>query len=612
MLLRRKYSNFADMKRQDDDIERKDCGTGERNRGTDGLQHGTDRQRHGMAEAVHPLTADAQPPRRFTYPFCYEPHRLCVIAADEVRRYIAAEDRWQEEIGRGKMFGVLVVETGDGSMAFLAAYSGLLGGRCDWPWFVPPVFDSQQPDGYFKRREAEISAVNRQIDCLEADPRRQELEALLDKARSDAEREINIYKVKMAEAKRQRDLRRARGETGEELLDESRFMKAELRRIRQRHAATISSVGEELRRKDEVLARLKERRRNMSDDLQQWLFGQYIMLDARGGRRPLTDIFAKATGRTPPSGAGDCCAPKLLQYAYRLGLRPLCMAEFWWGESPQNEIRHHLHYYPACRGKCGPILEYMLQGLDVDPDPLANGTDDAEPEIIYEDGSIAVVCKPAGMLTVPGKGSRRSVLSVMRQRYPDADGPMIVHRLDMATSGLLVVAKTAAAYRNLQAQFAARTVKKKYVALLQGTPETGNGHLPASDAGHENTTNGTMSHVKETGESPLYRCSLPIRPDPLDRPRQVVDRERGRTAVTEYRISGTDGHGRTRIELYPLTGRTHQLRVHCAHPDGLNAPIAGDGLYGKPAERLYLHAESIGFDHPVTGRRMTFERKADF
>ena len=539
-----------------------------------------------MKNVLHSLDATMAPPSRFTFPFCYKPHPLCIAAAGEAQRYIASIGKWQEEICRGKMFGVLVVEH-EGHTAFIAAYSGLLDGRCDHPWFVPPVYDSQQPDGHFKTREAEITAVNRRVAELECSDERKKAMARLDEVRRKAATETDRYKTLMAEAKARRDILRASGTATdhEALVRESQHMKAELRRLKQHYAERTAQAEADLKRIDSEITALKNRRHKMSDELQRWLFGQYRMLNALGEERDLNDIFAQATGHIPPSGAGDCCAPRLLQYAYRHGLRPLCMAEFWWGASPQGEIRHHLHYYPACRGKCKPILEHMLKGLNVDPDPQATDSSAAEElDIVYEDAHLAVVCKPSGMLSVPGRNDRRSVLSLMKNRCPEAEGPMMVHRLDMSTSGLIVVAKTTTAYHHLQAQFAAHTVRKRYVALLDGRPE-----CPAEGI-----------------------ISLPLRPDPLDRPRQVVDHKHGKTAVTRYEIVNTDSNGNTLINLYPQTGRTHQLRMHCAHPDGLATPIVGDELYGNAAARLCLHAERIEFTHPATGKRMAFERKADF
>ncbi len=555
---------------------------------------------------LHPMEPSVVPPPRFTYPFCYVPHPLCKAAAAEVRRYIEAaccgEGRrpddsetaaWSSEIGRGKMFGVLVVACPDGSLAFLAAYSGLIGGRNDWPWFVPPVFDSQQPDGYFKIREAEISALNRQIAAVEQSEERLAAVSALAAVRRQGDEAVDAYRRTMAEAKHCRDRQRAEGCDEALLIRESQYQKAELKRLRRHWAGLTSEAEARLAVYDGQTGELRRRRHRMSDDLQRWLFTQYEVTNADGHSRTLLDIFADFTGTVPPSGAGDCCAPKLLQHAYRHGLRPLCMAEFWWGESPRTEIRHHLHYYPACRGKCLPILTHMLGGLDVDPDPLA-ADDDGRLEIVHEDSAIVVVNKPAGMLSVPGRSNRRSVLSLIRMHCPDAEGPMMVHRLDMDTSGLLVVAKTLAAYHNLQAQFAARTVRKTYMALLS----------PASSA--------SATPTPPVSQGQTFTIDLPLRPDPLDRPRQVVSCVNGRPAVTECRLLSTDNLGRTLVELHPLTGRTHQLRVHCAHPAGIGRPIVGDPLYGQPAERLCLHAARLEFDHPVTGRRVFFEREADF
>lgn len=455
-----------------------------------------------MTDRLHPLTSDAERPERFTWPFRYEPHPLCVQAAAEVQRFIASTPEVKTDADNGKMFGVLVVEDEAGALGFLAAYSGLLAGRNDWSWFVPPVFDAQQPDGHFKQTERRISAMNGQIAALPAD--------------------------------------------------------------------------------DPQAVRLRVERKQQSEDLQRWLFDQYQLLNALGVRKNLVEIWrdyhterVRRRFPLPPGGAGDCCAPKLLQHAYSQGLRPLCMAEFWWGRSPRQELRRHLQYYPACQGKCKPILTHMLKGLNVDADPSLTALAPEVLDICYEDDAIAVVRKPSGMLSVPGKNGLPSVLSLMLRRCPSA---MLPHRLDMGTSGLLVVAKTREAYHDLQQQFASREVHKKYVALLDGCPSVASGTL-----------------------------SLPLRPDPLDRPRQVVDDVEGKEAVTRYEWLGD-----SRVALWPLTGRTHQLRVHCAHPDGLGIPIRGDELYGTKADRLYLHAEEITFRHPETQKTVQFRWEAPF
>jgi len=441
-------------------------------------------------ERIHWLQTDIPRPERFTYPFAYEPHPLCRLAASEVQAYIACHDTIREDADRGKMFGVLVVETGEG-LSFLAAYSGLLTGRNDWSYFVPPVYDAQQPDGYFKQQEHIISLTS--------------------------------------------------------------------------HLSPLTS-------------------KKMSQDLQLWLFHQYQLLNARGEVKDLVDIWQSYYNRPklqrkyplPPGGTGDCCAPKLLQYAYQQGLKPLCMAEFWWGQPTKEELRQHLNFYPACRGKCKPILTWMMQGLDVDPDPESLGFARLEIPVVYEDDYLVVIDKPSGLLSTPGRIEQYSVETVMQQRYP---GSVIAHRLDMGTSGLLIVAKTLEVYHDLQQQFIRHEVRKKYLAVLEGQGARGKG--------------------QENSFAPKGTISLPLRSDPMNRPRQVVDMEHGKRAVTDFELLSDNI-----VALYPQTGRTHQLRIHCAHPDGLGRPIVGDELYGTKGQRLMLHASELWFRHPVTGEQM--------
>lgn len=540
-----------------------------------------------MLQTFHPLDTALQEPARFTNPFNYQPHPLCLAAAHEVQAYIAADPVLRADASLGKMFGVLVVADGDGRRGYLAAYSGLLAGRNDHTFFVPPVFDAMRPDGYFMRREAEIADVTAAIDSLRrsdgyAEAHRRKASCEADNALTEAR-----FRQDMAEAKARRDaIRRSqRAVTPDEeaaMIRESQFMKAELRRRRRRLAARLTADGAEADRQDALIERLSAERRQMSDDLQRWLFSQYVILNARGESISLPEIFAPTPAHIPPAGAGDCCAPKLLQHAYLNRLRPLCMAEFWWGASPKNEVRHHLHFYPACRGKCLPILGHMLKGLDVDEGPQQAAVTEP-PEIVYEDRWLAIVNKPAGMATVKGRDGGATLDEEMRRRYPDRPMATPVHRLDMDTSGLVIIAFDAGTYKAMQSQFAARTVKKRYVALLDGLftgPQSGT-------------------------------VSLPLSPDPLDRPYQKVDFTAGKTAITEYRVASRQGAA-TRVVLYPLTGRTHQLRIHCAHAAGLAVPIKGDRLYGRGGGRLCLHAEAITFTHPATGRTMTFERKAPF
>ena len=560
------------------------------------------------AAAVHGLHTALQPPRLFTYPFCYEPHPLCIAAAREVQRHIAESGVWRGEQGGGKMFGVLVVEYGSGGsrrLGFVAAYSGLLAGRNDWSYFVPPVYDAQQPDGHFKRSEREISAINAEIQSAEQSYRLMTLRAAYAEAKADAERRTESMRLRVAAAKARRDARRLGGtpiDAAEQaaMIRESQYLKAEMRRLRAQCDAGLAARRKPIDDIERHIGELRRLRRAKSDELQQWLFAQYRMLNALGEERSLTDIFAQTAHAVPPAGAGDCCAPKLLQYAYRHALRPVCMAEFWWGESPSREIRHHLHYYPACRSKCLPILTHMLRGLSVEPNPLAQPKALAAPRIVYADDAIVVVDKPAGMLSVPGKEALPDVESYLKEHQelledsnaqPGAKSRQqlktlkAVHRLDMDTSGLLVLARTGDAYRELQRQFASRLTRKRYEAILDGTP-----HTPAR---------GTIS--------------LPLAPDMADRPRQCVDRQHGKAAVTLYSIAYSRD-GRTLVSLEPHTGRTHQLRLHCAHAEGLACPILGDPLYGRgtPAGRMYLHAAELEIAHPVTGERMRFESPSGF
>lgn len=562
-------------------------------------------------------------------PLDYEPDPLCIQACREVQEMLARREDWQEEIAHGKMFGVLIVEnvktdTDVPKWGYLAAYSGQIGGRSDWEDFVPAVFDYLQPDGYFKTHEAEISRINQSISHLEKDERMKEARTLIRQLQEERKRTIAAYQEKMKEAKVKRGSRREAGNLSEaeeaQMIRESQFMKAELRRLK-KSLSEKTALETEFEDYQENILRLKQLRKQLSDALQQWLFSQFRMLNQEGESKDLLEIFrdealkeypqaAIATSRiaalkmVPPAGSGECCEPKLLQYAYQHGYKPLQMAMFWWGESPKEEIRHHLQFYPACNGKCKPILHWMLPpSVFESPASAENGIGGQkgpfpkqvemlyeQVETLYEDCELTVIHKPAGLLSVPGKDAAQpSVYALMRRKYPKATGPLIVHRLDMATSGLMIIAKTEFAYHRLQKEFLNHRVQKKYIAIIS---------------------------EKEISEKDIPEkgiISLPLMPDYLDRPRQIVDHEQGKEAITEYEVLEPVDDSHLRIALYPKTGRTHQLRVHCAHQEGLNAPILGDPLYGnEKAARLHLHAEEITFEHPLTGKKMTITRKADF
>lgn len=539
-----------------------------------------------MFHSFQTSIAGIELPRLFTYPFHYTPHPLCVMAAGEVQAYINKQTRWKEELDKGKMFGVLIVRTSSGQTGYLAAFSGNLCGSNSHSFFVPPVYDLLKPDGFFKIEEEQISAINHQIGQLQNCDRYLELQQKMERETVSSQQALSEARKVLKAAKEKREQRRLHRPNENEqaaMIRESQYQKAEFKRLERYWKEQISEIKTEMESFSSRIEALKAERRNRSAALQQKLFQQFNFLNAKGETKNLCAIFEETVQKTPPAGAGECAAPKLLQYAYLSGLSPIAMAEFWWGESPKTEIRHHGYYYPSCRGKCEPILRHMLQGLNVEPAPTERySLSQNMPEILFEDQWLLVLHKPEGVLSVPGKSEEQSIYSLLRARYPEATGPLVVHRLDMATSGLLLAAKAQEVHRHLQAQFENRSIKKRYIALLDGI-------LP-----------------EEEGV-----IDLPICPDYLDRPRQMVNEELGKTAITRYRVMDRK-NGQTRIAFFPLTGRTHQLRVHAAHPLGLNCPIVGDELYGRKAERLYLHAEYLEFIHPVSGQRMVIEKKAEF
>lgn len=540
-------------------------------------------------DKIHYLSFDSdgiELPSEFTYPFHYIPHPLTVMAAREVQDYLASRTDWTEELSEGKMFGVLIVQTPEGKVGYLAAFSGNLAGSNLHSFFVPPVYDLLQPDGFFRIEEANISAINKRIKELESSRQLTEMRTALAECRARVDRTLADAKQQMKEAKIEREQRRSEGAGEEEqkaMIRESQFQKAEYKRLEKRLKEEMQQQAEELENQEQLIRQLKQERKTRSAALQQKLFEQFRMLNAKGEVKDLCELFKDTPQGTPPAGTGECALPKMLQYAYQHRLKPLAMGEFWCGKSPKEEVRHEGHFYPSCKGKCAPILKHMLIGLQVAKNPLAeNVHKDTEPEIVYEDEWLLVVNKPAGMLSVPGKEALNSVYQFLHERYPEATGPMLVHRLDMATSGLLLAAKDKDTHQVLQALFSGRQIKKRYTAILSGTVSTDEGVI-----------------------------SLPLCPNLHDRPRQIVSFEHGKPAVTRYKVLERK-NGKTLIAFYPLTGRTHQLRVHAAHQQGLSCPIVGDELYGKRADRLYLHAAELSFTHPVSGKDITICREADF
>lgn len=528
-------------------------------------------------------------PEKFTFPFHYTPHPLTRIAADEVRSYLSTRLDWQDEIGKGKMFGVLIVRTSDGGIGYLAAFSGNLAGSNMHDFFVPPVYDFLNPDGYFRKEESEISALNRRISDISKSDSYILAKKELEDTKFQSSSFLASAKEELKRSKKERDEKRANGNISPEELDamirESQFQKAEYKRLENSWKERLNEVGQRVKGFETEILLLKQERKTRSAALQLWLFRQFNMLNAKGERKDLCEIFKDTPQGLPPAGAGECALPKLLQYAYLHGLQPLAMGEFWCGMSPKDEIRHDGYFYPSCKGKCEPILKHMLVGLDVEPNPLAEDLfKDTPLEILYEDEWIVAVEKPSGMLSVPGKNDLDSVQQRLRLMYPDATGPLVVHRLDMATSGILLAAKDKEVHARLQSQFETRSISKEYVAILDGVP----------------------SH--ECGI-----IDLPICLNPLDRPRQMVDFENGKPAITEYKVELVKD-GRAKVVFKPYTGRTHQLRVHSAHVSGLGCPISGDELYGNPdsAPRLCLHAARLVFRHPVSDKEIEIVSPSPF
>jgi len=537
-------------------------------------------------------------PERFTYPFYYEPHALALVAAAELQSFLESQSDWNHNFGLnprqeglviGKMFGVLVVQTQGGELGYLAAFSGKLAESNHQSFFVPPVFDMLAQDGFYKAGENELNQYNRSIEALEGSQERQQISERLAQIDAQATIDINRQKDLIRAGKIDRDRQRTEAKANlspsayeslsQQLAQESLQVRIVLKQMTQHYEHLRLAAQTELEIYDEEIASLKLQRKVQSAALQQKLFEHYSFLNSAGTRKSIAAIF----DGNPPAGAGECAAPKLLQFAFQSNLKPIAFAEFWWGQSPKSEIRKHRQFYPACQGKCAPILGHMLEGMAIDDNPLAiNPAAGKDLPILYEDDYITIVNKPAEFLSVPGKTISDSVYERARIWYPEATGPLVVHRLDMSTSGILLIAKTKEVYVALQAQFIKRTIKKKYVALLEGTLSE---------------TNGTIN--------------LPLRLDIDNRPHQVVCDVHGKPAETRWELIETRGN-QTLVHFFPVTGRTHQLRVHAAHPLGLNAPIVGDDLYGAKADRLHLHAAELTFFHPIARKAMTISVSAAF
>lgn len=541
-------------------------------------------------------------PDKFTFPMCYEPHPIAIYAAERLQEELKKENSWNHSFGLdglktgedfGKMFGVLIVKNQEGKTGFLKAYSGKLEGVKPQEGFVPLLYDRFSYEGFFNEGVRKLNQWTDEIDRLVEDESYLQRKRDLTQRKVETEVELASLKEKIREEKKSRKNRREAQFKSlpaaeyekllEDLIKESYYWQYFSKKTQSEIQESIDLIQREIDNHESKIKELKQRRAIKSSQIQQKLFDQYNFLNILGEEENVVPIFQRTPLEKPPAGAGDCAAPKLLQYAFKNGYFPLALAEFWWGESPKSEIRQHKNYYPACRGKCEPILGHMLKGLPLDDNPLEQLPDDSKQiKVVYEDDFIVVVNKPHELLSVPGRTVSESVYTRMKEKYPHAEGPLLLHRLDMSTSGLLLIALDKDSHRFLQEQFLKRTVKKRYVALLDGRVEQRQGEI-----------------------------NLPLIIDYLNRPMQMVDFQNGKPAKTHWEVLGYEGEY-TRVHFYPVTGRTHQLRVHAAHADGLNTPIVGDEVYGKRKNRLHLHAEYLEIVHPKTRKKMKFSVDPDF
>ena len=535
-------------------------------------------------------------PEQFTFPFYYKPHPLAVAAAKQLQQQLKKLDKAildTDDIDAGKMFGVLVVQDESQQLGFISAYSGQIAGIDEQLHFTPNVALKHIDDAEFSQLSQVINDINAQITALQNSDNYQQIEQQLVTARQHYEQQLIAKQQAMQVTRKQRkQQRQAAGEQlnndefeklKNQLAGQSIVEKKQLQALKQQWQTRIAALEQAQLTIDDEINGLKKRRKVLSKNLQKKLFAQYQFLNANGEVTDLNAIFAKLPEHTPPSGAGDCAAPKLLQYAYKHNLKPLAMAEFWWGAPPKSAIRHHLHYYPSCYSKCQPILGHMLEGLNVEDNPLlVNPAQGKDLTIVYQDDDLLVVNKPAEFLSVPGINIDDSVYMRIKTQFPHASGPLIVHRLDMSTSGLLMIALNKRVHKALQKQFIERSVEKRYVALVAGNIAAESGSI-----------------------------ELPLVLDFDDKPRQMVCYKTGKPSLTTWQVLERKNNT-TRLQLYPKTGRTHQLRVHCAHHLGLNTPIVGDTHYGEKSDRLHLHAEYLAFTHPISHERLEFEVAADF
>lgn len=542
-------------------------------------------------------------PANFTFPYFYVPHPLALLAMSELQHYLGTQQEWQYDFTAiGHMFGVLVVKNQQGDIGYLSSYAGneLTNHKIDSDTpslFVDAIVDHHYYQPYFAEKTQHINTLRQHISTLKSTPAFIALTEKLALKNAEAEQEITAFQQSMAKSKKERKQLRTEAESNpaspvnttqlealiHDLGNQSSREKRELKTLKDQWKALLAELTIQHNTMLTSIAQQENECEQLSKNLDIEKLRACQFTNKLGSTKSLYDLFTAVDESSPISHSSEENAPKLLQAAFKMGLTPLALGEFWWGSSPYEQIRQHKNVYPACQSKCFEILEHMLEGIELDDNSLKQTPSyEKDLEIVYEDEAIVIVNKPAEFLSVPGKFITDSVQTRIKDRYPEATGPLIVHRLDMSTSGLLVLTLTAETNKQVQKQFIERTVEKRYTALLEGNIELNDGII-----------------------------NLPLTGDLEDRPRQMVDHKQGRKAETTFQVIERNNN-QTKVYLYPKTGRTHQLRVHCAHQAGLNTPIVGDDLYGFKGTRLHLHAGYLKFRHPVTNIEVSFDIESEF
>jgi tRNA pseudouridine32 synthase/23S rRNA pseudouridine746 synthase len=532
--------------------------------------------------------------------------RLVEAIAQGLMQQLAIDDRFSRE---GKMYGVLLVKDTLGQPWVLKAFSGLLNGESQVEGWVPPIPGREQVALDEAQTLSRLNEMKQQLIALQHLPERQQYEIL------SQEFEIRLKELSHRHSQRKYDRQSQRGKLAQTLTDEALLVSLEAldeqsrqdgierRDLKRQRDARLKPLKQIIDQANSQMQKLKRQRKALSQALQAQMHAAYWLTNFSGESRSLQHLMPKGF----PTGTGDCCAPKLLHYAATQGLTPLAMAEFWWGAPTDDKIQGE--FYGACRDRCQPLMGFLLSGLLPQlgqqlllpqvlsqslPQPFntpcnlseLNDSPATSLPILYQDDCLIVVNKPSGLLSVPGRYSdtQDSVLSRLQYALPNGAALKTVHRLDRDTSGLLVLARNEEAYRCLSQQFEQRRVHKIYEAVLAGCARQQQGVI-----------------------------ELPLWSDPDDRPRQKVDWQQGKPSITRFQVIDSDDNG-SRVEFVPITGRTHQLRVHAADSRGLGVPILGDRLYGDRAatHRLHLHARQISFTHPRDGRSLHFQTETPF